>query len=164
VPAPRPRSALALDVGRRRIGLAGCDPLGITVRPLPALQRQSLEQDLQTLEPLLRQRRVELLVVGLPLDAQQQPTPQALHCRRYGQRLARALAARGWDLALVWVNEHSSSWEAGERHGLHQDRSGRLDSAAAALLLEQWLREGPEPVGAAVPAPAADDGPAIVHP
>ena len=34
---------------------------------------------------------------------------------------------------------------AGERHQLHGDRSGRLDSAAAALLLEQWLVEGPEP-------------------
>ena len=32
---------------------------------------------------------------------------------------------------------------AGERHGLTGDRSGRLDSAAAALLLEQWLRDGP---------------------
>ena len=32
---PVPRSVLALDVGRRRIGLAGCDPLGLTVTPLP---------------------------------------------------------------------------------------------------------------------------------
>jgi putative Holliday junction resolvase len=43
------------------------------------------------------------------------------------------------------VNEYASSWAAGERHGLHGDRSGALDSAAAALLLEQWLQEGPEP-------------------
>jgi putative Holliday junction resolvase len=48
-------------------------------------------------------------------------------------------------LPLALVNEHSSSWAAGERHQLHGDRSGRLDSAAAALLLEQWLADGPEP-------------------
>jgi putative Holliday junction resolvase len=35
---------------------------------------------------------------------------------------------------------------------LHGDRSGALDSAAAALLLEQWLQEGPEP-SAAVATP-----------
>ncbi|MGA0996492.1 MAG: Holliday junction resolvase RuvX, partial [Vulcanococcus sp.] len=35
--APAPRSVLSLDVGRKRIGLAGCDPLGLTVKPLPAL-------------------------------------------------------------------------------------------------------------------------------
>jgi putative Holliday junction resolvase len=128
-------------VGRRRIGLAGCDPLGLTVTPLPALARGSFAADLQHLTPLIRQRRVEALVVGLPLDSQGQPGAQCRHCRRYGERLARATG-----LAVAWVNEHASSWVAGERHGLHGDRSGRLDSAAAALLLEQWLREGPEPM------------------
>ena len=138
---PQPRSVLALDVGRRRIGLAGCDPLGLSVIRLPALlRRRRLDNDLELLGPLLQHRRVAALVVGLPLDAQQRPTPQALHCRRYGEALARAVA-----LPLAWVNEYGSSWEAGERHGLHGDRSGELDSAAAALLLEQWLLEGPEP-------------------
>jgi putative Holliday junction resolvase len=145
-----PCSALALDVGRRRIGLAGCDPLGLTVTPLPALHRGAFADDLATLRPLLQRRAVRALVVGLPLDAQQRPTPQALHCRRYGERLARTLAQEGRSLPLYWVNEHASTWEAGERFGLHGDRSGRLDSGAAALLLEQWLREPP----AAVPTPA----------
>ena len=116
---PRPRSVLALDVGRRRIGLAGCDPLGLTVTPLAALRRGRFPADLAVLEPLIARRRVEALVVGLP---------------------------------LAFVNEHASSWAAGERHGLHGDRSGALDSAAAALLLEQWLQEGPEPVAPATMA------------
>ncbi len=151
----RPRSALALDVGRRRIGLAGCDPLGITVTALPALARGAFQADLERLLVVLGQRRVTALVVGLPLDAAQRPTPQGLHCRRYGLRLARALAALGQPLPLAWVDEHASSWAAGERFALHGDRSGRLDSAAAALLLEQWLREGPEPLALT----AADDDP-----
>lgn len=145
MPRPRPRSALALDVGRRRIGLAGCDPLGITVTPLQALARGDLPSDLARLLPLVLERRVEVLVVGLPLDADQQPTRQALHCRRYGTKLQGALKDAGHTLPLAWVDEHASSWMAAEDHGLHGDRSGRLDSAAAALLLEQWLRDGPEP-------------------
>lgn len=149
--APPPCSALALDVGRRRIGLAGCDALGLTVTPLPALARGPFDHDLAQLLPLIRARAVAALVVGLPLDGQQQSTPQAVHCRRYGLRLARALAAAGLPLPLAWVNEHSSSWAAADRFGLHGDRSGRLDSAAAALLLEQWLQEGP----GALPLPAA---------
>ncbi|MFM7652177.1 MAG: Holliday junction resolvase RuvX, partial [Vulcanococcus sp.] len=128
--APGPRSVLALDVGRRRIGLAGCDPLGLTVTPLPALRRGRFPSDLAQLTPLANQRRIEALVVGLPLDAAQQPTEEAEHCRRYGERLARQL-----QLPLAFVNEHTSSWAAAERHGLHGDRSGALDSAAAALLL-----------------------------
>ncbi len=147
---PQPRSVLALDVGRRRIGLAGCDPLGLTVTPLQALRRGRFPADLALLERVIQGRRVEALVVGLPLDAAQRPTAQAEHCRRYGERLARQLA-----LPLALVDEHASSWAAGERHGLHGDRSGALDSAAAALLLEQWLAEGPEPQAVAGgPAPA----------
>lgn len=141
---------LALDVGRRRIGLAGCDPLGLTVTPLPALHRGRFAADLAMLTALVQRRRISALVVGLPLDAAQQPTEQAGHCRRYGERLARSLA-----LPLAFVNEFASSWAAGERHGLQGDRTGALDSAAAALLLEQWLLEGPEPapVAAATPDP-----------
>lgn len=151
--APAPRSALALDVGRRRIGLAGCDALGLTVTPLPALRRGRFAADLAVLEPLVQQRCISALVVGLPLDAAQRPTEQATHCRRYGERLARHLA-----LPLAFVDEHASSWEAGERHGLHGDRSGALDSAAAALLLEQWLLEGPEPAPVAAATPALGPG------
>ena len=130
---------LSLDVGRRRIGLAGCDALGIVVTPLPALQRGRFSADLEVLRIHCTNRAVQGLVVGLPLDASGALTPQAEHCRRYGVRLAAAL-----QLPLAWVNEHSSTWAAGERHGLTGDRSGRLDSAAAALLLDQWLREGPD--------------------
>ena len=139
-------SVLSLDVGRRRIGLAGCDALGITVTALPALHRGRFDADLPQLQRLCRERRVQGLVVGLPLDAAGQPTAQAEHCCRYGRRLAQAL-----QLPLAWVNEHSSTWAAGEQYGLSGDRSGRLDSAAAALLLEQWLAEGPdvEPVNMA---------------
>lgn len=151
--APQPRSALAVDVGRRRIGLAGCDPMGLTVTPLPALKRGRFPMDLLTITALVQQRRIQALVVGLPLDASQQPTAQAEHCRRYGERLARSLM-----LPLALVNEYASSWAAAERHGLHGDRSGALDSAAAALLLEQWLVEGPEPAPVAAATPPRGPG------
>jgi len=154
--SPCPRSALALDVGRRRIGLAGCDPLGLTVSPLPCLHRGPFHQDLEFLQRLVGLRAVQALVVGLPLDAQQRPTPQAEHCRRYGLRLAQALG-----LPLAWVNEHSSSWAASEQFGLRGDRTGRLDSAAAALLLEQWLQDGPEAV--LLPGAPPPPGPSPCH-
>ena len=114
---PRARSALSLDVGRRRIGLAGCDGLGLTVTPLNALNRGAFSSDLRQLKKLCAERRVEALVIGLPLDDEGNPTMQARHCQRYGTRLARALS-----LPMALVNEHSSSWAAGERHRLHGDR------------------------------------------
>ena len=155
-------SVLSLDVGRRRIGLAGCDPLGITVTALPALARSRFDADLAVLRDYCARRSVQGLVVGLPLDSEGSPTPQAEHCHRYGLRLASAL-----NLPLAWVNEQCSTWAAAERHGLHGDRSGRLDSAAAALLLEQWLQEGPElkPVqpGGVMPGINSGDDGSLAH-
>ncbi|MXW40428.1 MAG: Holliday junction resolvase RuvX [Synechococcus sp. SB0668_bin_15] len=138
---PCPRSVLALDVGRRRVGLAGCDPLGISVRPLPPLQRRDLATDVARLRPLCQTRAVAALVVGLPLLPNGEEGSQCRQCRRYGLALARALA-----LPLAWVDERYTSWAAGETTGLRADGSGRLDSAAAALILSQWLAEGPEPM------------------
>ena len=57
----------------------------------------------------------------------------------YGIKMAKQL-----HLPLAWVNEHSSTWEASKKYNLHNDRTGKLDSAAAGLLLDQWLKEGPE--------------------
>lgn len=144
-------------MGRKRVGLAGCDPLGLTVTPLPALQRRRLDQDAAVLAALACRRQAKVMVVGLPLDVGQQLTLQARHCLRYGRQLMTVLAAQGLSLPLVWVNEHGSTREAADRFGLKGDRSGRLDSAAAALLLEQWLREGsalaPEPASSPTPTP-----------
>ena len=56
---PRPCSVLSLDVGRKRIGLAGCDPLGITVTPIKALHRGRFDDDLPVLQQLCQDRRVQ---------------------------------------------------------------------------------------------------------
>ncbi len=156
MPLQPPCSALALDVGRRRVGLAGCDPLGLTVTPLPALRRLGPQQDATAIAALACGRQAKLMVVGLPLDAGQRLTTQAHHSLRYGRQLARALAAQGLPLPVVWVNEHGTTWAAADRFGLQGDRSGRLDSAAAALLLEQWLREGSALEPDLAPSPTSD--------
>ena len=87
---PKARSVLALDVGRRRIGLAGCDPLGLSVTPLPALHRGRFHQDLEQLKPLLEQRRCVALVVGLPLDRDGAFTPKPSIAGATGNGSAKA--------------------------------------------------------------------------
>ncbi len=136
---PIPTSILSLDFGQKRIGLAGCDPFGITITKLPPIHRISFKQDLEIIKAVCKNRNVKGLVVGIPLDERGRSTIQSNHCQNYGKKIAKEL-----DLPLAWVNEHSSSWEASQKYNLQNDRSGKLDSAVAALLLQQWLREGPE--------------------
>tara|TARA_Y100001968_G_scaffold313156_1_gene337057 strand:- start:22437 stop:22895 length:459 start_codon:yes stop_codon:yes gene_type:complete len=136
---PNPKSLLSFDIGRKRIGLAGCDPLGITVTRLPAIHRKDFELDLKEIKLICNERAVKGLIIGLPLDVNGQETNQSKFSKRYGSRVSEALA-----LPIGWINEHLSTWEAKQRLGLYNDRSGKIDSEVAGLLLEQWLREGPE--------------------
>ncbi len=136
---PIPTSVLSIDIGKKRIGLAGCDPLGLTICRLPALHRKTFNEDLTAIKSYCTNRQVKGILIGIPLDKDGSLTIQAKYCANYGTKLVKAL-----NLPMAWINEHSSSWAAGEIYNLHNDRSGKLDSAAAELLLDQWLREGPD--------------------
>ena len=127
---PKPRSILSLDVGHKRIGLAGCDPLGVTISRLPAIHRASFHEDLKQFKDVCHRRKVEGLLIGLPLNEKGALTKQAKYCQRYGKRLAISL-----ELPMALINEHSSSWAAKELYKMHNNRTGELDSAVAGLLL-----------------------------
>tara|TARA_B100000579_G_scaffold431809_2_gene447497 strand:- start:1094 stop:1516 length:423 start_codon:yes stop_codon:yes gene_type:complete len=136
---PIPKSVIGLDIGIKRIGLAGCDPLGITVSRLKCIKRGNFEDDLEIFKDLCNLRNPLALIVGLPLDMKGRETKQSNITRKYAKKLSEAL-----DLPVIYINEHSSSIEARERLNLYNDRSGKIDSESAAILVEQWLNEGPD--------------------
>ena len=135
---PYPCSVLSLDIGNKRIGIAGCDPLGISITHLPAIFRKSFEEDLKEFWKICSNRKVEGLVIGNPLDMHGKETNQSIRNKKYGVKLAKCLK-----LPVVFINEHCSTIEAEEKFSIKNDKTGRLDSAAAAILLQQWLIEGP---------------------
>ncbi|MFM7545669.1 MAG: Holliday junction resolvase RuvX, partial [Synechococcales cyanobacterium] len=59
-------SAIGLDVGKKRIGVAGCDGTGLIATGLTTILRTSFRQDVYQLKQLIHQRRATILVVGLP--------------------------------------------------------------------------------------------------
>ena len=135
---PKPCSVLCLDIGNKRIGIAGCDPLGISITHLPAIFRKSFKKDLQEFTKICASRKVKGLVIGNPLDMYGKETNQSTKCKKYGFKLAKCL-----NLPIVFINEHCSTAEAKEKFSLKIDKTGKIDSAAAAILLQQWLIEGP---------------------
>tara|TARA_B100000214_G_C23753316_1_gene528807 strand:- start:27 stop:461 length:435 start_codon:yes stop_codon:yes gene_type:complete len=136
---PRACSVLSIDIGNKRIGIAGCDQLGISITHLPAIFRKSFEEDLQKFVKICSNRNVEGLIIGNPLDMHGKETIQSSRCKKYGIKLAKAL-----NIPFVFINEHCSTFEAKEKFSLKSDKTGRIDSAAAAILLQQWLIEGPD--------------------
>jgi putative holliday junction resolvase len=133
-------AALGLDVGRKRVGIAGCDGLGLLATGLMTLHRRSFAQDLEVFRQIVQERQVEVLVVGLPYRWDGSQGSQAHYTQAYGQRLGRALG-----LPVVYVDERCTSAAAidlihGEgRSPGHQ--KGLIDRKAAAIILQQWLDE-----------------------
>ena len=131
---------MALDVGDARIGVAVCDPLRLTVRPLCTLQRRSRRQDFAALARLYAEEEAVLLVCGLPLNMDGSEGPQARKVRNWAARFGRALRAiRGQEVPVHFWDERLSSFAADEwiaESGPH--RAGQ-DAVAAAVILRSFL-------------------------
>jgi putative Holliday junction resolvase len=129
---------LGLDHGSRRIGVAVGDEETGMAFARPAIRRRSLDHDLALIGELCTEEGVEQVVIGLPLLADGLEGEQAVAARSFGEDLAVAIG-----LPVAFVDERLTSWEAEERlaeAGRRPSRaSGELDSAAARLILQQYL-------------------------
>jgi len=135
------RPILAIDYGRRRMGLALSDALGVTARPLAVCQRTNRRGDLVRLREICRRHHVGAILVGWPLHLDGSASEMALEAARFAERLRRNLG-----LPVELVDERLSSWEA--QQVLDQasprgrvSRGGRktLDDVAAAVILRDYL-------------------------
>ena len=129
---------LALDIGEARIGVAVCDPGGIVCTPLAAITRKDTREDLAEVVETARREGVERIVAGLPLTMAGRRGTQAQTVLRFCSQLrdTSSLPVDTWDERLTTVEAEARLREAGVQPS--RDR-GRLDSAAAALVLETYL-------------------------
>ena len=131
-------SALGLDVGKKRLGVAGCDGMGLLATGLTTIERTSFEDDVAKLKQIIEEREVEVLVVGLPYSMDGTIGFQAKQVQKFAQRLSQALK-----LPIEYVDERLTSVEA-EAQLKAQKRfssydKGSIDRQAAAIILQQWL-------------------------
>jgi putative Holliday junction resolvase len=132
------RRVLALDVGKKRIGLAVSDELGLTAQGLETLQRNRIRDDLAKLEELTRELSIGTLLIGKPLHMSGDESRQSEYTREFADRLASQTS-----LPVVFWDERLTSAEA-ERMlretGASLDRKKKsVDRLAAMLLLESYL-------------------------
>lgn len=134
---------LAIDYGRRRIGLALSDELGMTADPLGTLVRQNRREDMFRLRKLARRYDVGSIVVGYPLRLDGRRSEMAEEAARFAARVEKDLG-----LPVEMRDERLTSWEAGEilkARGGRRRKTDELDSLAAAILLQEHLnsKHGP---------------------
>lgn len=142
---------LSLDVGLARIGVAVCDGLQLTVRPLTVVHRRSRSEDFEVLAQLARTQQVEAVICGLPLNMDGSEGPQAQTTRKWAMRLAQALRTLlGRPLPVIFWDERLTTFAAQELmaepaagYAASMDenpgKGAGEDAVAAAVLLRAYL-------------------------
>jgi putative Holliday junction resolvase len=130
---------LALDLGKKRIGLAVSDPLGITAQGLDTLQRSGIRADLAELAGIISEKGVSLILMGKPLHMSGHEGRQAEYTRDFAERLGRAtgVPVEFRDERLTTVQAERVLREGGVH--LREDRARSIDRLSAVLLLQDYL-------------------------
>ncbi len=128
---------LALDWGRVRVGVALSDALGMLATPYDTFSAKPRDQLLNKVVELVHREEVERVIIGLPLNMDGSEGASAQEARRLGEELT------GRGLPVVYYDERLSSHEAEQKlrslgHKPSREK-GRVDRAAAAIILQEYL-------------------------
>jgi putative Holliday junction resolvase len=126
---------LALDYGSARCGCAISDPTGTLATPIDVVERPATRRGLARLADLVREREVDLVVVGLPLTLRGTDSDQTREARAFADTLGERVGVP------VELYDERFTTAIAERTG--GDATSE-DSRAAAVMLEDWLARHPQ--------------------
>jgi putative Holliday junction resolvase len=139
-PSTKTRRTLAVDYGRKRIGLALSDELGLTARPLGTITRVNRHRDMSRLREACRKNGVTHIIVGHPLHMTGQAGEMADEAARFAARLEKETR-----IGVELVDERLTSWEAEQTVAETRPSARRkrepIDDLAAAILLRDYLEK-----------------------
>ncbi len=131
-------AALGLDVGRKRMGVAGCDGTGLIATGLTTIKRTFWAEDVRQLKDIVAERQIDILVIGLPYRLDGTLGSQAQQVQKFADKISRTL-----QLPFEYVDERLTSVEAEAQLKAQKQFStrnkGAIDRLAAAIILQQWL-------------------------
>jgi putative Holliday junction resolvase len=129
---------LALDLGKKRIGLALSDPLRITAQGMPNLVRTNNRADLEALGALIREHGVGLVLLGNPINMRGAEGRQSGWVREFAETIRSRLGVP----VQLW-DERLTSVEAGRvlrQSGISiEKRAAAVDRLSAVILLQSYL-------------------------
>ena len=127
---------LAIDYGKKRTGLAVCDPTETIVSPLDVIKDNKCL--MSAIAELIETEKVGAIVLGLPLNMDDSTGPQARLVKKFARQLKKRIG-----IPIHLQDERLSSFAAEEKlAGIEipkKKKKERLDALAAAHILETFL-------------------------
>jgi putative holliday junction resolvase len=135
--AVKPR-ILALDLGKKRIGLAVSDPLRLTAQGLPNLVRTRKRDDFDALDVILRHWDVGMILMGNPINMGGKEGRQSGWVREFADIVAArtGLEVKLWDERLTSVQAGRVLRDSGISI---EKRAAAVDRLSAVILLQSYL-------------------------
>ena len=129
---------LGLDVGDRTIGIAVCDPLGLTAQGITTIKRKSIVLDIEEIEKICKKYAVESIVSGLPKNMNGTVGPQGEKVQRFCDKLKETLELEihMWDERLTTVAANRAMLEGDLSRS---KRKKIVDKIAATFILQGYL-------------------------
>jgi putative Holliday junction resolvase len=129
---------LALDHGTKRIGVAVSDELKMIAQPIEFVPAQPFAAFMDRLKELLREKQVELILVGMPRNMNGSYGPAALKVEEFVAALRTAVTVpiKTWDERLTSAQANRFLIEGNVRR---EKRKEKVDKMAAAILLQSYL-------------------------
>jgi len=129
---------LALDHGTKRIGVAVSDELKLIAQPLEFILAEPFKAFLERLQELLKDKEVELILVGMPRNMDGSYGPAALKVQEFVAALKSAVAIpiATWDERLTSTQANRYLIQGNVRR---EKRKEKVDQMAAAILLQSYL-------------------------
>lgn len=132
------RRVLALDLGKKRIGLALSDELGLTAQGLETLEREGRRDDIEKLRRLAAERGVTLFLMGDPVHMSGEAGRQSAYTREFARELEykTGLPVKFWDERWTSREAERTLRGSGIAHG---ERKPAIDRLSAVILLQSYL-------------------------
>ncbi len=135
---------IGIDFGTRKVGLAVGHRLTGSARPLEPVHSSGNEALLRGLKAVIEKWRPSRIIVGLPLAGDGSDSRMSRRVREFAGRLAEQHPDTVIELHDERLTSHAAAGAFAERRHSGQARkrdAARLDSLAAALILESWMAE-----------------------
>lgn len=133
---------IGVDYGERRVGVAYGDEIGVAT-PLPAIVEATEPERIQSLVNLAKERRATDFVFGYPYNMDGSVGFKAKEVDAFIEKLLKHI-----DLPVHRLDERLTSVEASKAFPKGRDddlrRSGKIDSVAASLILQDFLNQNIE--------------------
>ena len=130
--------AAAVDLGKVRVGLAVADELGLMAHPRQYLDGRDQQRVVFDLARLAEDEGITVFLVGLPRHLNGKEGPAALRARRFAEALGKRTSATV-ELIDEWLSTREAHGRLREQGLSTRDARERVDSAAAAVLLQSYL-------------------------